>query len=109
MTSPVRGSSGIEGRLLASPASLSPQKPALLPQTLVAGPRFSDALVALGRQIDAGERLTERALSPRLGQLDASELIALQAGIYRYSEAVDLAAKLVDRAGAAIKTTLQGQ
>jgi hypothetical protein len=72
-------------------------------------PRFGDVLAALGRHIDAGERLTKRALSPGLGQLGASELIALQAGIYRYSEAVDLAAKLVDRASAAVKTTLQAQ
>ena len=35
-------------------------------------------------------------------------LIALQAGIYRYTEAVDLAAKLVDRTTAAVKRTLQG-
>jgi hypothetical protein len=36
-------------------------------------------------------------------------LIALQAGIYRYSEAVDLVTKLVDRATQAVKTTLQNQ
>lgn len=41
--------------------------------------------------------------------LDASELLALQAGVYRYSEAVDLAAKLVDRASSGVKTVLQGQ
>ena len=42
-----------------------------------------------------------------MGGLAAGDLIALQAGIYRYSEAVDLAGKLVDRAGNAVKTTLQ--
>jgi hypothetical protein len=47
-----------------------------------------------------------RALSGG-GPLDAGQLIALQAGIYRYSEAVDLAAKLVDRAANAVRTTLQ--
>jgi hypothetical protein len=36
-------------------------------------------------------------------------LIALQAGIYRYGETVDLAAKLVDKAGTDVKTVLQGQ
>lgn len=40
--------------------------------------------------------------------MDAGELIALQAGIYRYTEAVDLAAKLVDRSTSAVRTTLQG-
>lgn len=42
-----------------------------------------------------------------LGSLDAGDLIALQAGIYRYSEAVDLTGKLVDRASQAVRTTLQ--
>ena len=41
--------------------------------------------------------------------LGAGELLALQAGVYRYSEAVDLAAKLVDRASSGVKTVLQGQ
>jgi hypothetical protein len=63
---------------------------------------------AIGREIDAGERLLHRALGgARHGGLSAGDLIALQAGIYRYSEAVDLAAKIVDRAGTAVKTTLQ--
>jgi hypothetical protein len=66
------------------------------------------ALKALGRQIDTGEKLVQRALAPGAAQLSASDLIALQAGIYRYSEAVDLAAKLIDRAGSAVRTTLQG-
>jgi hypothetical protein len=41
-----------------------------------------------------------------LGGLDSAQLIALQAGIYRYSEAVDLLAKLVDRAATAVKTVV---
>jgi hypothetical protein len=41
--------------------------------------------------------------------LGGAELLALQAGVYRYSEAVDLAAKLVDRASSGVKTVLQGQ
>jgi len=69
--------------------------------------RFRGTLAALGREIDRGEKLVARAIAPGAGRLAAGELIALQAGIYRYSEAVDLAAKLVDRAGSAIRTTLQ--
>ena len=68
--------------------------------------KFKHALSSLGREIDRGEKLVQRALRGG-GKLGAGELIALQAGIYRYSEAVDLAAKLVDRAGNAIRTTLQ--
>jgi hypothetical protein len=41
--------------------------------------------------------------------LSAGDMIALQAGIYRYGEAVDLCAKIVDRAGNTAKTVLQGQ
>jgi hypothetical protein len=62
--------------------------------------------VQLGKSIDRGEVLMNRALSGT-APLDAGQLIALQAGIYRYSEAVDLAAKLVDRAANAVRTTLQ--
>lgn len=71
-------------------------------------PSFQDALRTLGREIDRGERLVARAARGGSSGLDAGQLIALQAGIYRYTEAVDLAAKLVDRAGAAVRTTLQG-
>jgi hypothetical protein len=41
--------------------------------------------------------------------LDPADLIALQAGVYRYSETVDLASRLIDRATAAVKTVLQSQ
>jgi hypothetical protein len=67
---------------------------------------FAEVLGRLGRSLDSGERLVTRALSGG-GALDSAQLIALQAGIYRYTEAVDLAAKLVDRAGNAVRTTLQ--
>ena len=41
--------------------------------------------------------------------LASGDLLALQAGVYRYSEAVDLSAKLVDRATSGVKTVIQGQ
>jgi hypothetical protein len=81
--------------------------PVDLPAESVRADRFRQALTALGQEIDRGEKLVRRALSPGAGRLGAGDLIALQAGIYRYSEAVDLAAKLVDRAGSALRTTLQ--
>ncbi len=110
MTLPLRGSSAGEGQFLPAPAPVSVSSVKTTPaRAPAAAPRFRDALAALGRQVDVGEKLISRALAPGLGQLSASELIALQAGIYRYSEAVDLGAKLVDRAGAAVKTILQGQ
>jgi hypothetical protein len=71
-----------------------------------AGPTFADALHGIGSAVDRGEALVARASRGSLGGLDSAQLIALQAGIYRYSEAVDLVAKLVDRASNAVKTVV---
>ena len=106
MTLPIRPVPSAEGRFAPSPA-IDSQKMPLPPRSEAETPHFTQALRALGRQIDGGERLVKRALAPGAAQLSAAELIALQAGIYRYSEAVDLAAKLIDRAGSAVRTTLQ--
>jgi len=61
----------------------------------------------LSAAIDGGDRLSIEASSGRYEQMDAATLIALQAGIYRYSEAVDLCAKLVDRTASATRTVLE--
>lgn len=70
------------------------------------GPTFAQALKGLGAAVDRGESLIASASRGNLGGLDSGQLIALQAGIYRYSEAVDLVAKLVDRASNAAKTLI---
>lgn len=70
----------------------------------VPGPSFADALQGIGSAVDRGEALIARASRGNLGSLDSAQLIALQAGIYRYSEAVDLVAKLVDRSANAVRT-----
>jgi len=44
----------------------------------------------------------------QLRSYDTGTLIALQVGIYRYTEAVDLASKIVDRATNAVRTVVQG-
>ena len=67
---------------------------------------FSRALKGMGGAVDRGEALIASASRGNLGGLDSGQLIALQAGIYRYSEAVDLVAKLVDRAATAVKTVI---
>ncbi|MET0793234.1 MAG: hypothetical protein ABW061_17060 [Polyangiaceae bacterium] len=82
---PVRASSG---------ASAEPDGP------------FARAVRGLGQQIDVGEAEAEGA--SHLRSYDTGTLIALQVGIYRYTEAVDLASKIVDRASNAVKTVLQG-
>jgi len=67
---------------------------------------FHEVLSKLTRELDRGERLVDRAVSGGHGRLAAGDLIALQAGIYRYTEVVDLSAKLIDRATSAVKTTV---
>lgn len=74
---------------------------------------FGALLQSLAGDIGRGESLTRSALSmPAVAgagrTVGPAELIALQAGIYRYSEAVDLASRLVDRATGAVKTVIQG-
>ena len=83
--------------------------PVEAPKASAAAPseRFASVLGSLGREIDRGEKLVDQASRGGGKDYGAAELIALQAGIYRYTEAVDLAAKLIDRAANAVKTTLQ--
>ena len=70
---------------------------------------FAQLLRGLGRELDRGETLAEKAIHGAHGGMSPGRLIALQAGIYRYSEAVDLVTKLVDRGTQAVRTTLQNQ
>lgn len=92
----------------SSAAEASPNATAIEGAPEPRGDSFRSVVSRLAHEIDRGERLVGRAVSGAGAGLDAGQLIALQAGIYRYSEAVDLASKLVDRAGSAVKTTLQG-
>ena len=68
---------------------------------------FARMLHGLGHQINAGESMMRGAVSAA-HDLGPSELLALQAGVYRYSEAIDLASRLVDHAGSSVKTVIQG-
>lgn len=88
-----------------------PEAPAKPSAPAPEGPSFATVLSGMGRELDRGEALTSGAIrgASAGSGLSAGELIALQAGIYRYSEVVDLATKLVDRATSAVKTTLQNQ
>lgn len=104
MTPPISGG-GLEGRIAATVAG-TPAEPPTAPRGPSRSEPFSRVMERLGSEVDRGEKLVRGALSGG-GRLDAGQLIALQAGIYRYSEAVDLTAKLVDRAGSAVRTTLQ--
>jgi hypothetical protein len=68
---------------------------------------FSQWFEGVGRAIDGGEALISRAEHAAYAPMDAGTLIALQSGIYRYSEAIDLTAKVIDRATSAVRTVLQ--
>ena len=70
---------------------------------------FVQVLGRVGRRIDEGERALDRAATTPSGSMDPGELLALQAQVYRYTEAVDLATKLVERTTSAVRTTLQNQ
>jgi hypothetical protein len=87
-----------------------PEAPAETPAAPAPTPAasFGQLLRGLGHELDRGEALAEHAIHGGSGSgMSPQALIALQAGIYRYSEAVDLVTKVVDRAGQAVKTTLQ--
>ena len=93
-----------------TPADSGPERHASerAPAPLDASPSpFAVLLARVGKNIEVGERIVAGAAS-RYATLDAAELIALQAGIYRYSEAVELTAKLVDRGASAVRTVLTG-
>ncbi|MBK7584892.1 MAG: hypothetical protein IPI67_32470 [Myxococcales bacterium] len=105
MIEKLRGKAGRESLDAPTPTGRAPRH---AETASLSGRSFSEVLDKLGGQIDRGEALVKRAISGGHSGMDAGNLIALQAGIYRYTEAVDLAAKLVDRAGSAVKTTLQG-
>jgi hypothetical protein len=70
---------------------------------------FSRVLHGLATNIEKGEGVAERAAKGGPVASDPASLIALQADMYKYVEAVDLASKLVDRATGAVKTVLQSQ
>jgi hypothetical protein len=70
---------------------------------------FSRLVRGLGTEVQRGEALVQHAVASASGtDLDPGQLIALQAGIYRYAEAVDLASRLVDQATSGLKTVIQG-
>jgi len=69
---------------------------------------FHQVLHGLAGQVDRGERVVNTALRASPND-ETAGMIALQAGVYKYVEAVELCTKLVDRSTAAVKTTLQSQ
>jgi hypothetical protein len=90
-------------------SSATPRAPAPGPAAPPPSEPFARVLDRLGRRIDEGEKAVDRAASRPSASMDPGEMLALQAQVYRYVEAVDLATKIVERGTSAVKTTLQNQ
>lgn len=95
--------SGLTSAPQAKPAAIAPPAKA-------DGERspFQRLVDGLGKEINSGERTIKGALAAGGGDMEPGQLLALQAGVYRYSEAVDLASKLVDRTSSGVKTIING-
>jgi hypothetical protein len=72
---------------------------------------FASLLRHVELRVDQGEATLRDAIAANRAGRDVSlpELIAIQSGVYRYSETVDLLARLVDHTTTGMKTVLQGQ
>lgn len=71
----------------------------------------AELLKDAARSIARGQALVDSVLSAaRRGKTFSNEeLLAVQAGVYRYTQELELASKLVDKASGAVRTTLQSQ
>ncbi len=83
---------------------------ATAPKVSDSEPTFTQVLQGVGSELQQGEAAMHAAVA-HIGaneSLSLGQLLALQSGVYRYSEVIDLASRLVDRANAGVKTILQG-
>lgn len=94
---------------IAAPLDVAGREIAASAPKAPTGASFKTILAELGGRMDKGEAKVNAVVqaAPRLGP--GGELLALQAGVYRYTETFEVASKLVDKTSSAIKTTLQGQ
>lgn len=70
---------------------------------------LGEALRGAAQSISRGERLVDGAIRGVRGEVDPARLLALQAGVYRYTQELELTSKLVDKATGAVKQVLQSQ
>jgi hypothetical protein len=75
------------------------------------GRSFRELLEDAAESIDRGRRSLDRAIAHgHAGRtLSQEELLALQATVYRYTQELEIASKLVDKSTTAVRTTLQSQ
>jgi len=74
-------------------------------------PALAEALHDAARSLHQGQRMIDSVIrAARAGRVfSPEELLAVQAGVYRYSQELEIASKLVDKATAAVRQTLQSQ
>ena len=70
-----------------------------------------DVTLNAARQMARGQRRIDLAVgrAQHSGGLAPEQLLALQAGVYRTTQELELASKLVEKATSAVKQTLQSQ
>lgn len=91
----------------STPAGSAPSR---RPQTPTPTTSFADALRGAASSLSEGQTRIDRAIRRgSRGETDPAHLLALQAGVYRYTQELELASKLVDKATGALKQTLQSQ
>jgi len=105
---PRRGPGGSGGFAAALQAT---GVPGVLGGEAGSGPAAREVLIGAARRLERGQRMVDSVIrAARRGRVfSQEELIAIQAGVYRHSQELELAGKLVDKATGAVRQTLQSQ
>jgi hypothetical protein len=64
---------------------------------------------AVQRLVDGGRYVDGAMRAARRGELTNEQLLAIQAGVYRYTQELELAAKVVDKTTSGVKQVIQSQ
>lgn len=89
------------------PATTSPSPPATVQRS--DGGSFRAALRGAARDMAQHEARLDHVLAHRGAALGPEQLLALQATVHRYSQEVELAAKLTDKLTGAVRQVLTSQ
>lgn len=75
------------------------------------GPKGQNIAVKMMGDIEKGQGVMDRLISEGLSgrQFQSSELLALQAGMYKYTQELELTGKVVEKATSGLKDTLKTQ
>jgi len=97
---PAPPSPAATGGLASLPSSPTPHAPAA---------SFAARLASVAARLEGQEREVDRRLRAigRGRELSNAELIALQAGVYRYAQGLELTTRVVDKAAGALRQTLE--